>query len=59
MGTHAGIVHVLDLQGNRIKSYKRHVASIVDISLDATADFIATASIDGQSWSPGFRVFEL
>ncbi|KAF5322517.1 hypothetical protein D9619_000186 [Psilocybe cf. subviscida] len=48
MGTHAGIVHVLDLQGNRIKSYKRHVASIVDISLDATADFVATASIDGQ-----------
>lgn len=50
MATHAGIVHVLDLQGTRLKSYKRHNASIVDISLDTTADFVATASIDGQSY---------
>jgi len=47
MGTHAGIIHILDLNGNRIKSYKPHMASVVDISLDATADFVATASIDG------------
>lgn len=47
MGTHAGIIHILDLTGKRIKSYKPHMASIVDISLDATADFVATASIDG------------
>ncbi|KDR84343.1 hypothetical protein GALMADRAFT_237137 [Galerina marginata CBS 339.88] len=48
MGTHAGIIHVLDLSGKRIKSYKPHVASIIDISLDVTADFVASASIDGQ-----------
>ncbi|KAF4619821.1 hypothetical protein D9613_004777 [Agrocybe pediades] len=48
LGTHAGIIHILDLSGNRIKSYKPHLASVVDISLDATADFVATASIDGQ-----------
>ncbi|KAF8967466.1 vacuolar assembling protein VPS41 [Flammula alnicola] len=48
LGTHAGIIHVLDLAGERIKSYKPHLASVVDISLDATADFVATASIDGQ-----------
>ena len=47
MGTHAGIIHILDLMGKRIKSFKPHMASIVDISLDATADFVATASIDG------------
>ncbi|KAJ3825366.1 hypothetical protein F5880DRAFT_1638492, partial [Lentinula raphanica] len=48
LGTHAGIVHLLDLSGNRIKSYKSHQASIVDICVDETSDFIATASIDGQ-----------
>ncbi|KAI0089341.1 vacuolar assembling protein VPS41 [Irpex rosettiformis] len=48
LGTHAGIIHVLDLKGERLKSVKPHSASIIDISLDETADFIATASIDGQ-----------
>jgi hypothetical protein len=47
MGTHAGIIHILDLTGKRIQSYKPHMASVVDISLDATTDFVATASIDG------------
>ncbi|KAF9535140.1 vacuolar assembling protein VPS41 [Crepidotus variabilis] len=48
LGTHAGIVHVLDMTGKRIKSYKPHMATIVDISLDAGTDFVATASMDGQ-----------
>ncbi|KAF8076857.1 vacuolar assembling protein VPS41 [Lyophyllum atratum] len=48
LGTHGGIVHILDLDGKRIKSFKPHLASIVDISMDSTADFVATASIDGQ-----------
>ncbi|KIK69901.1 hypothetical protein GYMLUDRAFT_34296 [Collybiopsis luxurians FD-317 M1] len=48
LGTHAGIVHLLDLSGRRIKSYKSHQASVVDICVDETGDFIATASIDGQ-----------
>ncbi len=47
MGTHAGFLHILDLTGKRIKSFKHHMASIVDVSLDGTADFVATASIDG------------
>jgi hypothetical protein len=44
-------VHILDLAGKRLKSYKPHMASIVDISMDATGDFVATASIDGTSLS--------
>ncbi|KAH7884097.1 hypothetical protein F5I97DRAFT_1814387 [Phlebopus sp. FC_14] len=48
LGTHSGIVHVLDMSGNRIKSFKPHQASISDIEMDITGDFIATASIDGQ-----------
>lgn len=48
LGTHAGLVHILDLTGKRIKSYKPHLASVVDISMDETADFVSTASIDGK-----------
>ncbi|KAI0075229.1 vacuolar assembling protein VPS41 [Panus rudis PR-1116 ss-1] len=48
LGTHAGIIHVLDLNGKRVKSTKPHSASIIDISVDETADFIGTASLDGQ-----------
>ncbi|KAJ7499555.1 vacuolar assembling protein VPS41 [Mycena latifolia] len=48
MGTHGGIVHILDLAGTRIKSYKPHMASIIDIAMDETAEYVATASIDGQ-----------
>jgi hypothetical protein len=51
MGTHAGIIHILDLTGKRMKSYKPHMASVIDISLDATADFVASASIDGLQLS--------
>ncbi|KAI0053795.1 vacuolar assembling protein VPS41 [Auriscalpium vulgare] len=48
LGTHSGIVHVLDLSGARVKSFKPHSASIVDMCMDSTGDFIGTASIDGQ-----------
>ncbi|CAK5276303.1 unnamed protein product [Mycena citricolor] len=48
LGTHAGIVHVLDLGGNRLKSYKPHMASIIDIVMDETAEYVGTASLDGQ-----------
>ncbi|KAJ6522772.1 hypothetical protein DFH09DRAFT_1191159 [Mycena vulgaris] len=48
MGTHGGIVHILDLTGNRMKSYKPHMASVIDIAMDETAEYVATASIDGQ-----------
>ncbi|KAJ7062940.1 vacuolar assembling protein VPS41 [Mycena amicta] len=48
MGTHGGFVHVLDLTGKRIKSYKPHMASVIDICMDETAEWVATASLDGQ-----------
>ncbi|KAK7454562.1 Vacuolar protein sorting-associated protein 41 [Stygiomarasmius scandens] len=48
LGTHAGVVHLLDISGNLIKSYKRHMASVSDIFVDETSEFIATSSIDGQ-----------
>lgn len=36
------------MQGERTKSVKPHSASILDMSLDETGDFIATASMDGK-----------
>ncbi|KAG6330412.1 hypothetical protein ID866_8678 [Astraeus odoratus] len=48
VGTHSGIVHVLDLTGKRVKSFKPHQASVSDMEMDSTADFVATSSIDGQ-----------
>jgi vacuolar protein sorting-associated protein 41 len=48
IGTHGGIVHILGLNGKRIKSYKPHLASIIDISMDSTGDFVSTASLDGE-----------
>ncbi|KAK7037422.1 Vacuolar protein sorting-associated protein 41 [Paramarasmius palmivorus] len=32
----------------RVKSYKPHLASVIDISVDSTGEFIGTASMDGQ-----------
>jgi hypothetical protein len=49
-------VHILDLKGNRIKSYKPHLASVIDICLDVTADFVATASIDGEHPNPHYEL---
>ncbi|KAJ8501707.1 hypothetical protein ONZ51_g465 [Trametes cubensis] len=48
LGTHGGMLHILDLSGQHIKSFTAHSASVSDISMDVTGDFIATASIDGQ-----------
>jgi hypothetical protein len=48
LGTHSGIVHVMDLSGTIIKSFKPHTATIMDICMDSTGDFVATASMDGK-----------
>ncbi|KAI0672661.1 vacuolar protein sorting-associated protein 41 [Trametes maxima] len=42
------MLHILDLSGQHVKSFPGHSASVLDISVDITGDFIATASIDGQ-----------
>jgi vacuolar protein sorting-associated protein 41 len=52
LGSHNGFAHILDLTGQRIKTFKPHTASVVDMCFDATADFIGTASMDGEHLSP-------
>ena len=46
------------MSGHRLKSYKPHSASIIDICTDETSDFIATASMDGTC-SPCARTTNL
>ncbi|KAH9076989.1 hypothetical protein EDB83DRAFT_2504290 [Lactarius deliciosus] len=48
LGSHSGFVHILDLTGQRIKTFKPHAASVIDVCFDNTAEFIGTASMDGQ-----------
>ncbi|KAF8882653.1 vacuolar assembling protein VPS41 [Mucidula mucida] len=48
LGTHAGFIHLLDMTGQRLKSYKPHQASVLDLCIDETGDWIASASMDGQ-----------
>jgi hypothetical protein len=52
LGTHNGFAHILDLTGQRIKTFKPHTASVVDMCFDSTAEFIGTASMDGEHLSP-------
>jgi hypothetical protein len=49
MGTHWGAVHILDFDGNLIKSWQNHSATVNDISIDNAEDYVATASDDGMS----------
>lgn len=42
------MVHILDFQGTKVKSYRPHAATVNCIDLDATGDFVATASVDGM-----------
>ncbi|KAI8332834.1 hypothetical protein BC941DRAFT_462763 [Chlamydoabsidia padenii] len=48
LGTHWGAVHVLDFEGNVVKSFQRHTATVNDISIDASDEYIASASDDGK-----------
>ncbi|OBZ70108.1 Vacuolar protein sorting-associated protein 41 [Grifola frondosa] len=45
-GNARGMLHILDLAGQHIKSFEPHSASVSDVSMDVTAEFVATASID-------------
>lgn len=47
LGTHAGLIHVLDEQGNRIKHFRSHTASVLDLAIDDTDEFVASAGMDG------------
>lgn len=51
LGTHCGAVHILDFEGNVIKSFRNHSATVNDISIDKSDEFVASASDDGNLFS--------
>ncbi|RCH83374.1 Vacuolar protein sorting-associated protein 41, partial [Rhizopus stolonifer] len=48
LGTHWGAIHILDFEGNLIKSFKAHSATVNSISIDKSDEYIASASDDGK-----------
>lgn len=48
LGTHWGAVHVLDFEGNVIKTFRKHSATVTDVSIDDAGEFLASASDDGM-----------
>ncbi|GAA5973692.1 hypothetical protein JCM11641_005083 [Rhodosporidiobolus odoratus] len=48
LGTHNGAVCVLKPDGSLVKRFQPHSAMIMDLSVDLTSDFVASASMDGR-----------
>ncbi|KAJ6837104.1 vacuolar protein sorting-associated protein 41-like protein isoform X2 [Iris pallida] len=48
VGTHDGTVHILDFQGNQVKEFAAHTATVNDLSFDADGDYIGSCSDDGS-----------
>ena len=50
LGTHWGVIHILDPQGNNIvgKEINAHTTTVNQITIDAAGDHIASCSDDGR-----------
>ncbi|KAI9339039.1 hypothetical protein BDR26DRAFT_396978 [Obelidium mucronatum] len=48
LGTHWGVVHILDMSGNNVKRFDCHSACVNDVCIDTTGEFVASASDDGK-----------
>lgn len=42
------MLHILSLAGELVKSFQPHSASVTDIAIDLSGDWVATASLDGE-----------
>ena len=49
LGTHAGMIYILDVEGNLVKGFRSHTASILDLDIDSTSEFVASAGMDGET----------
>jgi len=49
MGTHWGIVHIMDFEGNENQKFQAHQATVNDLSVDLDGEYIASASDDGRN----------
>jgi hypothetical protein len=47
LGTHDGVVHILDFLGNQVKEFKAHTATVNDLCFDLDGEFVGSCSDDG------------
>ncbi|CAM8892626.1 unnamed protein product [Rhodiola kirilowii] len=47
LGTHDGIVHILDFLGNQVKEFPSHTSVVNDLSFDIDGEYVASCSDDG------------
>jgi hypothetical protein len=47
LGTHGGSIYILDEQGNLIKGFRTHSASVLALAIDSTSEFVGSAGMDG------------
>ncbi|KAL9268901.1 Vacuolar protein sorting-associated protein 41-like protein, partial [Drosera capensis] len=48
LGTHGGVVHILDFLGNQVKEFPAHSAAVNGLSFDIEAEYIGSCSDDGS-----------
>ncbi|KAJ3175357.1 Vacuolar protein sorting-associated protein 41 [Geranomyces variabilis] len=48
LGTHWGVVHILDLIGTDVKRFQCHSATVTALSIDTNGEYVASASDDGK-----------
>ncbi|XP_025640200.1 vacuolar protein sorting-associated protein 41 homolog [Arachis hypogaea] len=48
LGTHDGIVYILDFLGNQVKEFPAHSAVVNDLSFDLEGEYIGSCSDDGS-----------
>lgn len=48
LGTHDGVVHILDFLGNQVKEFHAHKATVNGLSFDIDGEFIGSCSDDGS-----------
>jgi WD40 repeat protein len=42
------MIHILDLNGNDVKRFECHSATVNEISIDTNGEYVASASDDGN-----------
>jgi WD40 repeat protein len=47
LGTHDGTVHLLDFQGNQVREFRAHTATVNEVSIDSNGEFVGSCSDDG------------
>lgn len=48
LGIHDGTVHILDYQGNQVREFTAHSATVNELSFDAAGEYIGSCSDDGS-----------